>query len=67
MIKAKKDEISKLFRTASVASFSGKPDEEEVLQGPETNVPKKAGKSKKINWALFDSIRKILSPSAKDK
>ena len=60
MIKAKKEEICKLFQTASVLSFR---DEERVLQGP-VHVPerKQEGKGgKKIDWAPFWSIMEMLS------
>ena len=62
MIKAKKEEISKLFRTASILSFSSNPDQGGVLQGPETNS--KQGKEIDRTRRAYDAMMEVLSPPA---
>ena len=60
MIKAKKEEICKLFRTGSIRSFfSGQPDGEGVLQGSETK--QEGTQANKIRWASLDGMMARLS------
>ena len=60
MIKAKKEEICQLFRTATIHSFSGKPNEEGVPQRSEANE-----EARKVDRAVFDSIIETLSTPAR--
>ena len=67
MIKAKKEEIFKLFRTTSVHSFSGNPDEGargvHVLQGPEMNW-EQGKQNNEIDRRPFNAIMEVLLPPA---
>ena len=65
MIKAKKEEILKLFRTASIHSFSGNPDERArgELQGPEMNS-EQGKQNKAIDRRPFDAMMEVLVPPA---
>ena len=62
MIRAKKEEIFKLFRPASILSFSGNHDEEGVLvlQGPKTSS-KGDTQHKELDRKLFDAMVEVLS------
>ena len=63
MIKAKKEEIFKLFRTASILSFSGNPDNGAVLQEHDINL-KESKQGQDIDRTPFDAMMEVLSVPA---
>ena len=63
MIKAKKDEIFKLFQTARIQSFSGNLDNGEVLQEGKHSLKGRQGKEIDRTRTAFDMMN-VLSPPA---
>ncbi|KAF8417400.1 hypothetical protein EV426DRAFT_376691 [Tirmania nivea] len=59
MLKAKKKEILKLFRSASTLSISGKINDDDMIQGSGTR--KEGKQATKKHWAPLDDMMEILS------